>query len=419
MDKILIYIEIRMIFLLRYPPTILKSISRSDELVTNLPPESKEKWAQYSKAYTIEEKLVALKEFYSSIPKHKGTSRLRADVRRKISILRRQIDEKKTRKGGKGRSWFVEKQGAAQIVLLGLANSGKSTLLSRITNVKPLVSSVPHFTMEPRVGVFFYTDISFQIIDTPSIHVGVARGAGLGPQILGLARNADGIIIVLDLSSDPVEQLDVVRRELDEFGIQIVPSEAQIEFIGVSDDSQVKVSGKLLNCTEEDVRRLLDSYGIRAGLIKIGGGATLEQIEDTILRNTVYRPTVIVANKFDVKNSSLNLERLLTIVKGEIEILPVSCFQDELHDKLGEYLVSVLDIVRVYTKNPNSSTPSSIPITVKKGTKVLQVARMIHSRLSRDFRYARIWGRSAKYDGQRVGENHTLADGDTLEIHCK
>jgi ribosome-interacting GTPase 1 len=273
--------------------------------------------------------------------------------------------------------------------------------------------------MEPLVGVYLYTDISFQIIDTPSMQVGAARGVGLGPQILGLARNADGIIIVLDLSTDAVQQLEVIRRELEEFGIQIVPSEAQIEFSGVSDDSQLKVSGKLLNCTEEDVKRLLNSYGIRAGLIKIGGGATLEQIEDAILRNTVYRPTVIVANKLDVKNSSLNLESLLTILKGELEILSFSCFQDGSLNQLGESLVSVLNIVRVYTKNPNSSTPSSIPITVKKGTKVVQVARMIHSRLSRDFKYARIWGRSAKYDGQRVGENHTLLDGDILEIHCK
>ena len=272
-------------------------------MVTNLPPESKEKWAQYSKAYTIEGKLLALKEFYSSIPKHKGTSRLRADVRRKISILRRQIDEKKTRKGGKGRSWFVEKQGAAQIILLGLANSGKSTLLSKITNAIPLVSSVPHLTMEPRVGVFLYTDISFQIIDTPSMQVGATKGVGLSSQILGLARNADGIMIVLDLSNDAVEQLDVVRRALDEFGIQIISSETQIEFSGVSDDSQVKVSGKLLNCTEEDVKRLLNSYGIQAGLIKIGGVATLEQLEDAILRNTVYRPTIIVAIKLDVKNA--------------------------------------------------------------------------------------------------------------------
>jgi ribosome-interacting GTPase 1 len=154
-------------------------------------------------------------------------------------------------------------------------------------------------------------------------------------------------------------------------------------------------------------------------LIKIGGGATLEQIEDAILRNTVYRPTVIVANKVDLGNSSHNLERLTTILKGELETLSFSCIQDRSLDQLGKSLVSVLDIVRVYTKNPNSSTPSSIPITVKKGTKVVQVARMIHSRLSRDFKYARIWGRSAKYDGQRVGENHTLLDGDTLEIHCK
>lgn len=386
-------------------------------MVTNLPPESKEKWAKYSQAQTIEEKLTALNEFYSSIPKHKGTSKLCANVKRQISVLRHQMEEKKSKTSGRGKGWFVEKQGAAQLVLLGMASSGKSTFLSRITNAKPLISGVAFTTIEPGVGIYEYGNVSFQIIDTPSLQAGATEGTGFGSQVLGLARNADGLIIVLDLANNAVEQFNIIRRELDQFGILISDSKAQIEFIRSPDDTQIKVSGKLLNCTEEDISRLLSSYRIRSGLVKITGFATLGQIEDAIFRNTVYRPTVIVANKLDTQDSRSNLDSLLKSVTGGLRILPLSCSQDESFDQLGDALLSVLNIVRVYTKNPNSSIHSSIPITVKRGTTVIQVARIIHSRLFKNFKYARVWGSSVRYDGQRVGQIHVLADGDIVEIH--
>jgi len=389
-------------------------------LVTNLPPESREKWAKYSEARTIEDKLVALREFYSSIPKHKGTSKLCANVKRQLSILRRQIEEKKKSKGKRrGRGWFIEKQGAAQLVLLGLANSGKSTLLSKVTNARPPVSFFPYRTVEPTAGTYHYTDVSFQLIDTPSLQAGAARGVGFGSQTLGLARNADGLIIVLDLSTDAIEQFKVICKELDEFGILMNNSKTQIEFSRNPDFTQVRVSGKLLNCTEEDVRQLLSSYRIRSGLIRISGYATLDQIEDAILKNTVYKPAIIVANKTDTTNSHSNLDRLSKTVSGKLRILPLSCLQDEDFDQLGEALLSLLDIIRVYTKNPHRPTYSSVPMTVKKGTTVIQIAKLIHSRLYKNFKYARVWGRSVKHDGQHVGRDHVLADGDTVEIHCK
>jgi hypothetical protein len=219
------------------------------------------------------------------------------------------------------------------------------------------------------------------------------------------------------LSNKAVEQFNAIRKELDEFGILISDSKAQIEFIRSPDDTQIKISGKLLNCTEEDVTRLLSSYRIRSGLVKITGSATLDQIEDVIFRNTVYRPAVIVASKLDAQGSRSNLDSLLRSVTGGIRVLSLSCSQDEKFDQLGDALLSVLDIIRVYTKNPNSSTHSSIPITVKKGTTVIQIARIIHSRLFKNFRYARVWGSSVRYDGQRVGQTHILADRDIVEIH--
>jgi len=389
-------------------------------LVTNLPPESKEKWKIYTQARTDEEKLIALRDFYSSIPKHKGTSNLCANTKRQISILRNRIEEKRKRKtGGRRGGWFIEKQGAAQLVLLGLPNSGKSSLLSGITNANPTISGVPYTTVKPEAGMYSCGDLSFQLIDAPSLQIGAARGVGFGPQVLGLARNADGLIIVLDISSNLVEQFNTICGELDDFGILIETLETQIEFIKRPYDDGVRISGNLVNCTEEDVRRLLDSYRIKSGLIKIRGSANLDQIEDAILRDTVYKPAVIVANKVDVGDAESKLEIFRQRVDHRFEVIPYSYSQGKTVDRLCDSLISILDIIWVYTKNPRNSRRSSVPIIVNKGTTVIQIAEMIHSRLFKNFKFARIWGKSVKHNGQHVGKDHVIADGDTVEIHCR
>ncbi|MEM2500480.1 MAG: TGS domain-containing protein, partial [Candidatus Bathyarchaeia archaeon] len=120
-------------------------------------------------------------------------------------------------------------------------------------------------------------------------------------------------------------------------------------------------------------------------------------------------------------NSKENIALLKDYLDAEWQGLPllvVSCLRNEGLKDLGKILFRMLEIIRVYTKEPSSKEPSERPLIVKKGTSVIDVAKKLHSEIYKGFKYARIWGPSAKYPGERVGPSHILMDGDIVEIHC-
>jgi ribosome-interacting GTPase 1 len=144
----------------------------------NLPAEAKQKYREASLARNPEEKIKKLQEFMSLFPKHKGTENLRAQVKRKISLLKQEIEDKKQKRTGvsSGPRDFVEKEGDAQIVLLGPTNVGRSSLLSTLTNAKVAVLDYPYTTTESTPGMFNYQDLQLQMVETPAIMEGSSEG---------------------------------------------------------------------------------------------------------------------------------------------------------------------------------------------------------------------------------------------------
>jgi hypothetical protein len=389
-------------------------------MVTNLPAACKVKWTKVALAKTPQEKIRLLQDFYSSIPKHKGTSKLCANVKRQIATLRAQIEEEQRRRRshGIGRGWFIEKQGAAQIAVLGLTKVGKSSLLSLVTNAKPLISEYPFATTEPVAGMFPYEDLQFQLVESPALTVGASEGAGWELQVLALARNADGLIIMIDLSKDPCKQFKLIKKELENARISVEKPQARVEIEKGKVGTGIQIIGGLIGCTADDVKRLLLSYRVQTALVKVYGKATLDDVEDAVFEGTVYKPTVIVANKADVKKAKFDVNRLKEIGANKLKILVTSCKLGLGLDDLGKTIFQALNIIRVYTKEPNEEKPSPKPIVMKNGVTVIEIAKEIHSFLYRNFKYARIWG-SSKYPGERVGGDYILKDKDVIEIHAK
>jgi len=380
-------------------------------LPTNLPPEARAKWAKTLEARTPEEKLRALQEFLSSIPEHKGTSKLRAHVKHQIAVLRRLIAEQKARKRGGGPTFSIEKEGAAQVVLLGFTNSGRSSLLRSLTNAKPEVSDKPFTTERPVPGMMRYEDLQFQIVEAPAL-----RGLERDSQTLSLARNADALIIVVDLAEDPVAQLSAIVGELKDAGIMVLRPRATVEVERQSSGGiKVVVIGRLIDCSEQDVAKLIASYGLRHALVKVMGEASLDDVEDYLLRRPVYKPTLIVANKIDLPGALDKLKKLQEAVAGKLTVIPASAKSGVDVNRLGRSLFQALDIIRVYTKEPGAP-PSKEPLVVKRGSTVLDVAEKLHSRLSRNFKYAKVWSNRLPFSPQRVGPSFVLEDGDIVEI---
>ncbi|MCD6469565.1 50S ribosome-binding GTPase [Candidatus Bathyarchaeota archaeon] len=390
-------------------------------MVTNLPAEAKAKWAEVVACRSTPRKIKLMREFLALVPKHKGTSKLVANIKRRIAELERELESAKTRRKGGGRYGFaIPKEGAGQIVILGPPNVGKSSLLAAITNAKPEITPFPFTTQKPTPGMLQYEDVQFQLVEAPAIVEGASEGRMNGTQVLGLVRNADGLIVMLDLSENVLNQLFMVLSELEKAGILVEKPEGEVEIIKRSYGVGIQIigSGALVDCSPRDIEKMLNSYRITSAVVKISGKVRLDDVENAIFSSNVYKPAIIIANKLDSPNAEANLTLLKEALKERsIPLIPVSCLNRIGLEKIGETVFKMLNVMRIYTKEPFSKKPSDKPLVVKSGTTVIEIAKKIHSEMYRNFKYAKIWGPSAKYPGEKVGPNHILMDGDVVEIH--
>jgi uncharacterized protein len=389
---------------------------------TNLPPEAKDKWAEVENTRNPRDKIQRMQEFLSLVPQHKGTMKLRGQVKKKMAGLRKEMEERKEKRAGRGGpKLFVEKEGAAQIAVLGVTNVGKSCLLGKVTNANVSISAAPYTTRKPVPAVMGFEDVQFQLVEAPAIMKGSADGRAWGLKTLAVARNADGLILMVDLSRDPVRQLSLVLSELEKARILINKPRGRVDinrkYMGAG--LRVILTGKLLDCTLKDVKKILASYRVKDGVVKISGEVKLDDVEDAIFESTTYRPAVIVANKLDVAGAEANLKLLEDSVTGRTPMVAVSCENEIGLKRLGEVLFKALKVIRIYTKQPGSREPSQNPFTLSRGATLGDLARSIHTDFERDFAFARVWADRLVFSPQKVGVGFALEDGDVVEIHVK
>ncbi|MEM1858648.1 MAG: GTPase, partial [Desulfurococcaceae archaeon] len=265
---------------------------------TNLPAEARAKWIRVMDARTIEEKIKALEDFISSVPKHKGTERLREWATKRLAELRDELEERRRKRAGSRTSFFVEKEGDVQVTVIGPPNSGKSLLVHKLTGAKTIVADYPFSTTYPVPGMLKYNDVYFQLVDTPPLVSG-----SLFRKVVGLIRNADGALIVLDATSNILHELENLVSLLKREGVLLVKPRGRVVLnvmrtgkLGI----RITLMGKLLDATADEVRKLLESYRIYNAHVKIYGEVTIDDVEQSIFEATVYKPSVVFINKADL-----------------------------------------------------------------------------------------------------------------------
>jgi len=187
----------------------------------NLPPQYFETEKKYREAKTLQEKLFYLQELLAIIPKHKGTEKLQGELKAKISKTKEMME--RTKKSSGTTAWYqVERQGTGQVLLVGLPNSGKSSLLNLLTRTNVEVAPYPFTTTNFQVGMMQYEDIKIQIVDSPPV-------AESAPAWLYAAfRFADLLLIVLDASNDDLlEQMEAINTQLETRNIFIQKDRAE------------------------------------------------------------------------------------------------------------------------------------------------------------------------------------------------
>ncbi len=325
----------------------------------NLPPQYFEAEKEYRNAKTIEEKIHALKKMLAIMPKHKGTDKLQAEIRAKISKLQEDLENQK--KGKKsGAHWYIKKEGAGQVLLLGLPNSGKTTLVNTLCNTNFETADYPFTTQQPHAGMMDFEDIKIQLIDTPPIK------DDNDYKIFELVRNADLLAIVLSLDSEPINDFNFIQEKLSERNITLK-----------------------------------------------GSGAG-----DYELFGPVTKRAILILNKLDLTKDAQYLKDLENHFKGKFGLIafPLSALYGTGTEELKQEIFKELEIIRVYTKEPGKPPVLADPLILKKGSTVLDAARKIHKDFEQKLKYAKVWG-STKFEGQRVERDYKLQDKDIVEFH--
>ncbi len=319
----------------------------------NLPPQYFEAEKNFRTAKAPAEKIAALEEMLAIMPKHKGTDHLRAELRSRIAKLTQQAGKKS---GAQRMSMAIEKEGAAQVAIIGLPNAGKSQLVASVTNASPVVADYPFTTYSASPGMMPYENIQIQLIDTPP----------LVPQMIEwwlppMLRRADALLIVVDLSEAPLEQMESIIEQLRQMRISIGPDEADE---GILSQQRVLVAGNKA-----------DIPGTEAGFAAVQSG---------------YGDKLPVA--YISARSGVGLE--------------------EMKHKVFQ----LLGIIRVYTKTPGQKPDMNDPIILPRGSTLADAAEAVHKDFRARLKFARLWG-SGKHDGIMVKRDHVLQDGDIIELH--
>jgi uncharacterized protein len=196
----------------------------------NLTPQYMDAEKRFKQAQTVPDKIAALEEMMATIPKHKGTEKLQAELKKKMSALRKESEQSK--KGGRRESFVVEREGARQLTLVGAPNSGKSQLVRALTHATPEVAEYPYTTRHPIPGMLIFENVRLQLVDLPPISPEYTES--WVPQVI---RNADAVLWIVDLSDDGVlDRLEETRTFLGDAHVNL--EEMKVLLVGNKSDAE-------------------------------------------------------------------------------------------------------------------------------------------------------------------------------------
>ncbi|SYZ74194.1 Small GTP-binding protein [Candidatus Zixiibacteriota bacterium] len=327
----------------------------------NLPPQYYELEREYKKEQDPREKLRLAQELLAMMPKHKGTDKLQAELKAKISKLKEQLESGQKIHGARHLETHdhIDREGAGQAILIGPPNSGKSSLLASLTHAHPLITDYPLATREPLTGMMAFETVQIQLIDTPSI-----APEHFENYLINLIRQADSVLLVVDLTSTDLE----------------------------------KEIAHIFNLLQEKRIRLC---------------AEIPLVPDDPLFSC--KRTLIVGHKMLEDNSAQGMD-FLKKTYSSFPLIWSSILDDDSLGALRRAIFASLRIIRAYTKKIGQAAAIADPIVLPVGGTIEQAALTIHKDFARQLQFAKIW-REGHFEGYKVSRTFVLADGDIVEFH--
>jgi len=362
----------------------------------------------------IPEKIKQIEEEMRRTQVNKATERHLGVLKARLARLKRMLEEQASKKGtGTDDGYSIKKDGDATIVLVGLPSVGKSTLLNHLTGSNSKVAAYDFTTLTVIPGILNHKGARIQVLDIPGIIKGASEGKGLGKRVLSATRSADLLLVTLDVFNPDAKEtlLDEVRA----IGIRPDAAHPRVAIEkrlsgGVTVTDLVGVTG----VDEEGVKQVLREYGQPNAHVTIREDINYDQLIDVLMKNRLYIPTLTVVNKIDMVDQSY-LSDLNESLK--FEFLPISADNDVNLEQLKDQIFRKLDFIRIYMMPKGQKPDYEEPMIIRRGSTVEDVADKVHRKLKEELRYTRIWGRSVRFGGQKVGLTHPPMDEDIITFY--
>jgi ribosome-interacting GTPase 1 len=329
----------------------------------NLTPQYKKAEEEYRRAQTPDDEVRCLELMLREMPKHKGTDKLQAELKAKISKAKAEAEHAKKAKKGHHAGPHIPRQGAGRVTIIGGPNAGKSSLLAKLTRATPEIAPYPFTTREPQPGMMPWEDVQVQLIDTPPITADV-----LDPSVLGLIRGSDLALLLFDAGND--DGIDAFQPVLE----RLKTTKTRLAKESYLDEEDVGLS---------------------------------------------YTQAFLVHNKMDLPGAEDRIALLKEFCSLDFREFRISAEHGTGLEDLRSAIYESLDVVRVYTKLPTKKEADfDRPFTLKRGGTLLEVAELVHRDMAANFKYARVWGSAVLAPGTQMKGDYVVHDKDVVEIHA-
>jgi hypothetical protein len=389
-------------------------------LPTNVTPEFDKQRQIYEDTENLEQRIVELEKLLGLAPNHKGAERMVGDYRKKLAKLKAELEKRREqerqRKASAGpEEGVIRKEGAGQICLVGVANSGKSALINAVTNAELTVADYPLSTPIPTPAMMKLEDINIQLVELPGLFEG-SYDSAIGRQSLSVARNSDCISLIVDLSQDIDRQMNIIMGELDKARIRLNREKSAVRVERTGMGGLMIYGAHYYEGSKDEVVEYLKNRKFTNMIVRFQMPATLEHLRDALDSSVAYVRAMMVATKGDAAHSEARYKDLQEEYGDRFQIVPVSVESKDNLEKMKWAMYEHLDILRVYTKIPGKKREDK-PIVLPEGSIVEDAAEKVHKELFVErFRAAVILRDKAKIKRRQVGLNYPLQDGDVLQL---
>lgn len=360
----------------------------------------------------LRQKLEELREEYSKTKYNKATNKHLGILRKKMAEIKKALSAKKKVSGP---GFAVKKTGDATVALVGFPNTGKSTLLGLLTNAESRVADYAFTTLNVIPGMLEYGGARIQILDIPGLIEGASGGRGRGAEVASVIRSADLVLFMIDVNRP--SELYTLLNELDGLGIKVNGERPRIKveerYAGGVD---IRGNGHKIP-DRKSVLEILNLCRVHNADVVFYQDADIDDFAEVMEDNIAYKRAIILLNKIDtVEESYAEAMRYELEKLAEMRVVPISAKQSMNIENVKTILLDQLKLIRVYLKPKDGDADFERPLVVEMGSTLFDVAKALHSKIAKNLKCAYITGRSVRFENQRVGKGHIVADGDVVTL---